>query len=651
MCGIAGYLCLSEPQATPDLILRMTRALRHRGPDDEGLALLDRARGLSLSLRTSDSAPGIPETQRAEDRVSFSHDAAFGHRRFSIVDLTVCGHQPFWSPDRRLCAILNGEVYNYVELRAELESLGHAFRTRSDTEVLLEAYRRWGTDCFERFVGFWAVALYDADRRAILLSRDRIGKAPLYWIRARGMLLWASEIKALRAAVEGIPVRPQAISDFITFGLRDVHDETFFEGIRTFPRASFAWIGSDGSFAPHRYWSFPRDRVAARDLSPEAAAGELRSRLAESLRLRVRADVPVAFELSGGLDSSALVAIAAGDGRSVCAYTVSFPGTEVDEEPFARAVRDRYERRIDYRVLTPALGDFFDGAHDYVAQMDEPFHSPNMLTNQQVWREMAGNGIRVSINGAGGDELFCGYPGIYYHPFLSSLLERFRLRRLHREIVRFTESPDSFSAGRYLRHWSLALAHSLKRRNLWPAFLSGTSRRQVSGARQYLRSAPLPIRQAVGSTERILEDTMTDWLMNYWLRSGHQSFMGVPIEVRAPFLDHRVVEYAFSLPVEYFIRDGWLKWILRRSVEDLLPERIVWRPHKMGFPFPFASWLPASKDRFARLARDLDCPYLRVAGILSDYDRLAASDPILLWRLMSVSLWWKRCILGQSLES
>src|SRR4051812_41621161 len=257
MCGIAGYAVdqSSPPSEGFATALTMLSTLRRRGPDDEGLAAVDLRNGTVEALRTAETALGAGPTLRPAEQVqAFPHRIALGHTRFSIVDLSPSGHQPFGSDDGQVWLTFNGEVYNYVEVRDTLAAAGHRFRTTSDTEVLLHAYLEWGVGCFERLHGFWALALYDAREGRVLLARDRMGKAPLYLARHRGALWWASEIKALRAACgrDAFAVRAQAVSDFVADGLRDVHDLTFFEGITTFPRASYGWVGPDGEVAPER---------------------------------------------------------------------------------------------------------------------------------------------------------------------------------------------------------------------------------------------------------------------------------------------------------------------------------------------------------------------------------------------------------------
>jgi asparagine synthase (glutamine-hydrolysing) len=646
MCGIAGHICFSPAGADGDAaasVLRMVREMRHRGPDDRGVTLIDRVSGRAMDLAAGATGASMP------------HDVGLGHSRFSIVDLSPAGHQPFWSADRRVCVTFNGEIYNHVELRRELEKLGHVFRSNSDTEVLVQSYQRWGTECFSRFVGFWAIALYDASRRAVLLSRDRIGKAPLYLARHAGSLWFASEVPAILSATgrRAFAVRGQAVADFMAHGWRDVHHQTFYEGIESFPNACFAWVGADGNYHPREYWRLPRRRLTERELPVEEAIAEFRRRLADAVAVRMRADVPIGFELSGGLDSSCLLAAAASGGHRIHAYTVSFPGTSADEEPYARLMHERYRGLVDYTVLRPLADDFWGEADEYVARIAEPFHAPNILTNRGIWRAMAARGIRVSINGAAGDESWGGYFNDYYEPFLRQLARRGDIGPLINNCRLFGEAPHKPWSATFLRRFGRALQQAGDGGGPDSGYLTSSfgSRTfalpdELNPLRPGLAPGPGPARDLEG----MLVDHMGPWRMNYWLRVSNPSYMSVPTELRCPFLDHRLVELAFTVPTTYLIRDGWLKWLPRVAMAGKLPPEIAWRKRKMGFPFPYNQWAIESRGRFFAMLAGTDCPWVDGGRLRRSYDSLARSNPLFLWRVMSLCLWWKKCVLGESLQ-
>jgi asparagine synthase (glutamine-hydrolysing) len=651
MCGIAGYYSASRDVVGTEEIIGMTRALARRGPDDEGIALIAPEIEVSRHLVTDATAPGVEGEEPIESAADWPHRIALGHRRFSIIDLSPAAHQPFRTSDGSICLAFNGEIYNYVELRRELEGLGHSFGTTSDTEVLAEAYLEWGTEAFSRFCGFWALALYDARRRGLLLARDRIGKAPLYIARSRGRLWWSSEITSLitGAGPTVASVNDKAIANFVVRNWRDVHDQTFYRDITTFPRASFAWVDKDGSLKATRFWSLPITRLDESEISEKEAATQLRDHLAEALRIRLRADVPVGFELSGGMDSSALLAIAASRGSKLRAFTMGYPGQDADEVAYARKAWERYKANVEFTISEQRLEDFFQRADYMVGRMGEPFHSPVLLSNQQIWADMKTRGIRVSINGAAGDELLAGYAGVYFIPYLWTLLSSRRVRRFHYEATSFSERPaDPFSRGYFIRALK-AVNSGLQTAGLRRlAFASARAHRRALDAG--LTSLLEPDFRPVVGLEELLREEMTDWRMNYWMRSGNQSFMSLPIEVRFPFLDHRVVEFAFSLPPGYLIRDGWMKWILRRATEDILPSETTRRAIKVGFPFPLGPWLQESKAQFFSIMRGTEIPAIDLNRFEEAYDHVSQADPALAWRIMSVSLWWKKCVLGEQLQ-
>ena len=627
MCGISGYVRPVCGDPSVAMLQAMSRAQSHRGPDGDGYALFD-----SRAARSSHGRE-IP------------HDIGIAHVRFAIVDPSPAGRQPFWSHD--VCVAFNGEIYNHVELRAELEKLGHVFRTRCDTEVLIEAYREWGTGCFDRFIGFWAIALYDARHRKLLLSRDRLGKAPLYVATHRNVLYFASEIPAIIAATGHVfPIREQAVADFVGHGWRDVHDQTFYEGVTTFPAASFAWVEPGGTLNPKAYWSLPSLRMSESQLPARDAIATFRRLLDDAVRIRLRADVPVGFELSGGLDSSCLVASAASRGHKLHAFNVSFPGTASDEEPFARAVAERYPGLVDYTVLQPPADGFWEESDEYVARMAEPFHAPNMLSNRGVWQQMAARGIKVSLNGAAGDESWAGYFNDYFTPFLRHAARGGDMPTLLRACRMFGDQPISVTSREFWRRVGSAFTGVQRRRGV----SSPGSRSYVIDATENpLRLSTAAQRGPASNLPDLMRDLMGPWRMNYWLRSANQSYMSVPTEVRCPFLDHRLVELAFTVPVTYLLRDGWTKWLVRKAMADRLPPSVAWRKRKMGFPFPYSTWAAKSKTHYFNAMGRIDCPYVDRSKLAGSYDRLALENPLFLWRIMSLGLWWKRCVLGERL--
>lgn len=618
----------------------MMRSLSHRAPDAVGLTLIETRSNEHLARH----APRVEDLANA----AAAHDLAIGHGLLQMQNVEALAPQPLWSKDGAFCIAVDGAIYNRSEVRAELLSSGYSVDNSADAEVALAAYRAWGPSCFQKFTGFWAIALYDALTRRLTLARDRVGQAPLYMARTADAVWWSSDLTVLKNAAgpAHFPIREQAVSDFIAFGARDRGDFTFYELITSLPQSSFAQFGKDGKYFSSKYASISKVRASSDWVSRTDAAGMARRLLTRSVHDQLQADVPVAIELSGGMDSSTLVALAASTGMSVSAFTVTFPGDEADELPFAKMVQKRYAKNVELHVIEQPPGDLFDTADEFIGAMGEPFHSPNMLANRRIWQAMAKQGVRATLNGVGGDELFASD----YFPELATTLKHAQFHRFHREVTAWSEDPATAFSSIYRWRFKKAMKYI---RAEWCGRMNGCNQNLVSAAmlaRFGVMMMAQPRLRIQGDCSSVLVEDMSSGIMNYWMRSSHQSSSTVPIQIRAPFLDPRLIDFAFRLPMDYLLCDGWAKWVLRKAMEDLLPKEIVWRARKMGFPFPWKSWLKRSRPRVEKLLRGLDCPYVNAKQFLAGYDAFTQHDPKQLWRVISVLLWWKKCVLGISLQ-
>jgi asparagine synthase (glutamine-hydrolysing) len=626
MCGIAGIIDFDHGPVAPQALLAMNRVIAHRGPDDEGYVLIDRLGSRFREYSGLGSSEGLRERMPVLSASTCNDDASVGlcHRRFSIIDLSEGGHQPFFDSERSCSLVFNGEIYNYLELRDLLSGMGVALRTQSDTEVLIEAYKQWGVECFSKFNGFWALALYDFREKRLILSRDRIGKRPFYWTRVGAQLFFASEIKALLQIPEVSArrkVNDAAIYHWLAFGQKDLDSTTCFEGIQSLPAGSWAFADPDFPNGARTFWSVPSKRLEEADISIKEAASSLRTLLEDAVSIRLRADVPLSVELSGGMDSSTLVAIAANHRcGKITTYTVRFPEKESNEEPFARSVARRYG--TEYRVLESPIASFWNHIFSFTYLEEEPYHSPNLQTNQVIWSQMRAMGTKVSLNGAGGDENFAGYSR-YYLPFQVENLLRGRFSTYMSNALRYSQGRTNI---RGLYQPIMSLARSAAHRLSSAALENGAGIPYYLGPRYRTSS-----HASLTLSETLLSD-MTNTLMPYWLRSGDRGYMGIPLEVRAPFLDYRVIELAFRLPVTYLFREGWHKWILRKAVEDILPTDVVWRRQKMGFPFPFDRFYAENQKIVDFILANAENPLLD----LSQRDRFRAD-----WKTLSFILWYE----------
>ena len=626
MCGIAGIVDLLGRPIEPGQLKAMADAIHYRGPDDEGYVLIEQRTGRFENYCGPASPAAIRDTLPpvAVATPAVACDIGLAHRRFSIIDLSPAGHQPFFSEDGSCCVVFNGEIYNYVELRAELEQLGHRFRSRSDTEVLMQAYRAWGTDCFRRFNGFWALALYDFRNRQLILSRDRLGKKPLYWTRVGSRLYFASEIKSLLRVPDvwnSRKVNEEAAWHWCVDGRRDLGNSTLFDGIQSLPAACWTVVGEDYPNSIQTFWEVPRQRLREADISIPEATRLVREALDEAVRIRLRTDVPLALELSGGLDSSTVLALTAQHHSDrITTYTVKFPDSEWDEEPFARSVASRYH--TDYRVLEPETRGFWHGIMAFTELQEEPYHSPNMQTSQVIWSLMRAAGTKVALTGAAGDEMFAGYSRYFLKAQLENLTHG-KLGYFVDNALHWTEHQYSLGAiGREIVGM-LRLRPLVRRvKTAIPMLENQNIRNLLTPERQYY--AP--------TLSAWLREEIINTQIPYWLRSGEKNYMGMPFEARSPFLDHHVVEIATRMPTSYLIRHGWHKWILRKAMEDCLPPDVVWRRVKMGFPYPYGRFFATSRPIIDLILREAHNPYID----FSRYERLRTD-----WKALSFILWYE----------
>jgi asparagine synthase (glutamine-hydrolysing) len=546
--------------------------------------------------------------------------------------------------------VQNGEIYNYVELRAELRALGHAFRSDGDTEVILRAFEQWGPRCVERFVGMWAFAIYDIAERTLLLSRDRLGIKPLYVHQTPDRLVFASEIKAivtyLRRGGEAVRPNMASIATYAATGLVDGLEETFFEGIRRFPPATNLLVQPGESHAT-TYWDLPK-RAAAQRASLNGVHSDpwpaLRQSLDEAVRVHLRSDVPLGVCLSGGLDSSAIVGLASRYVERVKTFTVYFgDGPDYDERQHAHPIVNRFGADAAERCVEPV--DVLGTLKKIVWHLDEPSLALGVYPHWHVMELARDAGVKVVLDGQGGDEVFAGYTN-YAPQHLYGLLGS--------QPMRF---PFETAALGRLQGWSQArsaarsaVAMRLRR----PAVPSVQDKPDAALLAPELR----PMADVSHDEWRLWPRAFDGWLTNvlYWeltrtrlpalLRYEDRMSMAFSIESRVPFLDHRLVELAFALPDDVKRRSGWSKYGLRRALDGFLPSDVVWRRDKKGFPTPVGKWLrdgraSAAVDLLrdpARRSRTL-FPQAALDGLVREHVDGSADRSWQLWRALSTELW------------
>lgn len=635
MCGIAGYILKSETGRSADYIRALAKGIRHRGPDDEGCCIISRATGAWHVYKGNHTVASVGQgcAHMFDDQSIAKHDLCFAHTRYSIIDLSDAAHQPFFSADGSLVCVFNGEIYNYIELRQKLMAEGIKFKTASDTEVLVEGYRFLGDAVWSMLNGFWAVAIYDFLSDTIVFARDRIGVAPLYYLELPEGFFFASTIGALLDIYPGnVEFDWDVINGFIETGIKDHENSTFYTQIRSLPASTAVTFDKRlcgfQEANEQKYWDYPSARLTPADISFDEATQRFRETLFDAVELRLRADVPVAFELSGGLDSSSVVAAAAVlRGENITTYTAKIVGA--DEEPYARTIRQRYA--VDYRVIDKIEDDFVSDYEPFSRIMEEPYDNPNDYTHFRMLQKMKDQGTYVVVTGAGGDEVLAGYESAYWPKAYQEL--RKSGGRWHADWYEFRRRFRTGSQSwKTLRHYLVDTPDLLKRRFL-------KTENKVPSAFQ---SRAVGHRCKYGRLS-FHEQSLYHFnvaLVPYYMRSSDHFTMAIPIEHRFPLLDYRLVELGLQMPISYLFSGGWTKYLLRKAMEPYLPKAITWRKEKMGFTFPFKNYFVANRTAFAPLLAYLK--RLRILQeFLGDYDYLLKQDPVLLWRLLSTAIWMK----------
>ena len=642
MCGIFGRWNTHGAQLDLEHVEAATQSLRHRGPDDEGYlaAHTRRATTIACAGRDTDPRVGLPLLRSLDGD---SPDLAFGFRRLSIVDLSPAGHQPMGTEDGRYWLVFNGEIYNHEALRNELIGQGHSFRGRSDTEVLLAALRATGRSAFSRCNGMWAVAFWDRDRRSLLLCRDRFGVKPLFYSFEDGVFSFASEAKALVGAHgRRFATDDAVIASYLETGAlpEPIEGATFFGGIRSLPPGHWLEV-KDGTLTIERYYDLPLG-LESTAKTEQAIVAEYRALLEDSVRLRLHADVPVGSCLSGGLDSSAIVCLTSNllpaDRRQDAQKTFSAvyrDGGAYDEEAFMQRVIG--SARTDAHFVVPTVDRLVSELDRIVWHQDEPFTSTSIFAQWCLMSSAHDAGVTVLLDGQGADEPLGGYRPFDRH--LSDLMARGALVSAVREAVaanRINGLAIPSLAGRAVAHRMPSAGRAWLRRR--------RDARTVSwSARSLVRAVPTEPDDS--SLDGHLRALVGRHSLPHLLRYEDRNSMAFSIEARVPFVDYRVVEYAFTHGAALRMRDGWTKWLLRRAMLGTVPDEIVWRRDKVGFDTPERKWMdaviPAFRTRFddPRSERFLDID--RVRSALASWPTTSA-EPRRVWRWINLES-WLRC--------
>lgn len=607
MCGIAG---VAGRGAHEGVVRRMTDAERHRGPDGEGIW----------------SADGI----------------CLGHRRLNIIDLTSAGRQPMSTPDGRFTIVYNGEVYNYLELRAEL---GGEWRSHSDTEVLLRAYEAWGEGCLSRLVGMFAFAIWDARKKELFCARDRLGIKPFYFATRGGDFLFASEIRALRAA--GVPTKPDpsVLYDFLARDFYEHTDDTFFAGIRKLPPASSFKVRDGRPSELRRYWDLAEEASRANvPASPREREDKLLELCRGAVDLHLRSDVPVGVALSGGLDSATLLTMldrTHPEPAKIEAFSFMGDDPAYSERPYVERMARETGRRAHFSVV--GAHDFADAAPEACWSQEEPFAGAPIVAYAECFRRARREGFIVVMDGSGVDEALAGY-------------DRFRPALWADLLVAGDEAAfkrEAAAAG-----VTSERAHILAAEAAGPASDVGRGQDLTVSVRPDCLSSgfaasaarPLPLfeRPFPDHLRNLMYRELRYTKLPRALRFRDRLSMAAGCELRPPFLDHRLLAYAFALPAQDRIHDGVTKAILRRGAERFLPGGLAQLP-KRSVQMPQREWLRGPLSGWARDILDtkkfwergwIDRDRGRAA--MEEFFRGEGDNSFFLWQWINLELWARR---------
>ena len=627
MCGNCGKLAFDRSETvSPRLLKRMADAIHHRGPDDEGYYV--------------------------------SGQVGFGFRRLSIIDLN-SGHQPISNEDGTVWIVFNGEIYNYKELREQLRSKGHVFKTQTDTEIIVHLYEEFGSSCVERLRGMFAFAIWDERQEALFLARDRVGIKPLYYWHTDKCIVFGSEVKAILADPDvKAEVAPEMIDRFLTFYYVP-GEETLFRNIHKLAPGSFMLV-KDGKVQIKRYWDL---QFAPVEQTVRQAEERVLALLDESVAMHMIADVPVGFLLSGGVDSTAMLGLAVGKtDHELSSFTLGFSASNVvDKRPYATLAAQQYGSR--HHELTISAQEFADFLPKYAWHMEEPVCEPTAIALYYVSR-LAKEFVKVLISGEGGDEAFAGYPNY------RNMLWAERFKALSGPFGGAVSSGLSF-VNRFVGSKRLEKYRpmmTLPFEDYYYSRISGpTTFFNANSCKLYKKDfahfvnkdfSLLPVRQfsrnSVGNgyvNRMLYVDTKTA-LPDDLLLKADKMTMANSIELRVPLLDHEILEFAASLPENLKVRGLTTKYIAKRALRKRVPRQILDRK-KVGFPTPFSSWLKTElndlvhdilldRQTLARGYFDRTC----IENLIKDHSE-SERYPKEILSLISLEL-WHRAFLGKA---
>jgi len=618
MCGLVVMLGLAGRPADAAVLSRMARSIAHRGPDDSGLYL--------------------------------HQQVGFGFRRLAILDLSPTGHQPMRSDDGQLVIVFNGEIYNYLELRDELRAAGYCFRSTSDTEVLLAAYRRWGVECLAKLNGMWAFVIHDRRRGVLFGARDRFGVKPLFVHRSKDCWLFASEVKAILAS--GLYVREtnwQVSADFLLHGKLDETPATFYAGIEQVPPGCAFELRLDGSSRQWTYWSL--STIEPEPITDvEDAVAEL---LEDAVRIRLRSDVPVGVCLSGGLDSTAITCAMARNREARYAGQPSlmafcYHDSAFDERAFIADTLAQTGALLRRISLTPE--ETWDSLAEVLQFHDEPIISGWPIAGFHLMKLAASNSVKVVLDGQGSDEVLAGYSN-YFHDYWYTLLRTAQGARAWHEMREYATRHGASARELVLHSLGRLLHHQLRRLGPYRSLARTWRWRRLEHKRWFApclleRAAPSDAGYEDPDLNAVLRRSVERTPLPQNLRVEDRNSMAHGVEARLPFMDYRLVSLAFRVPADRKMQGVWNKALLRSSLRGRIPDSVRNRVEKMGFPTSLHTWVtgvlaePLRDILASRAARERGIYKVdEMLRLLQNGHRIEPRDALRLFHVAEFELW------------
>jgi asparagine synthase (glutamine-hydrolysing) len=658
MCGISGIVDLENSSLhLPGLIQKMTDAIRHRGPDGEGYVLA------SQNSYTCAFGKDTPENiaaakhfyspKKSIESITENYQLAFGHRRLAIIDLTPSGHQPMCLSQQNIWITYNGEIYNYIELRDELKQKGHSFETSSDTEVILKAYQEWGTECVHKFNGMWAFVIFDAPKNKLFGSRDRFGVKPLYYIHKANCFAFASEQKALLASQLIQPkLNPTAVFDYFVFSKIETEEEGMFQEILELQQAhNFEFSLTENKLRKWKYYSLPFTEAYQNfsEKTFQSYVEQTRELLFESIRLRLRSDVPVGSCLSGGIDSSSIVGIMnhylKEQNQKINLFTAGFSEPEIDESKWAKMVADASSSK--WNRTFPNSDELKKDLENLSFAQDIPIWSTSTYAQYRVMQLAKETGVKVILDGQGGDELWAGYPHQQAF-FFRELVKNNKFGEavsLLKNAGNFPENATWF-AKQYLKHGGLAHFPKTLVPGIYKQYFSHLAYLNLDFLETYKSRYKIHFEKSPANLNAILQQETTNGLLKSYLKCEDRCSMWHSVESRTPFADDlKLIEFAFQTPSAFKIHNKQSKFILRQAMQGTVPQSILERQDKMGYSTPNSKWMAAISEHVKPYFTGELAEILNLGKIEKEYDTLfdanSSNDNGQTFKFISFALWHK----------